>query len=229
MTGVGPDRRRALQIAYVGLSGAWLAPAVAAQRASLAADDGSPIRSFAAPGLDRLLALPSLLLKGASRPESVVVEFFDYNCGYCRQAGPGLDEMVKDDRTLRIVLVHTPVLSPASARAAEAVAAVLAAHDMPAAYAVHQQALAAPGRVGEQTILDLARAAGLDTDRIAAALPAAREAVHIQKQFALDNRIRYTPTFAVGDTAFIGWPGVSTMQRFVAATRRCGGPQCGSP
>lgn len=215
-----------MQLGLVGLGGLWSAPAAAGQSSRLAADDGSPIRSFPAPDLSRILAIPRLLSNGASQADATVAEFFDYNCGYCRQAGPGLDEMVKADAALRVVFVHMPILSLDSARAAEAVVAVLATHDMAAAYTVHQGALTAPGRVGEQTILDLARAAGLETGRIIAALPAARDAVRVQKQFAIDTRVRYTPTFAVGETAFIGWPGVQTMQRFVAATRRCGSPQC---
>lgn len=221
-----PDRRAAMRAA-LGLFALVAAPARAGEQ-PLAADDGSPIRSVPAPDRHRLFALPGLLTVGAMDAAVTIVEFFDYNCGYCRQASPGLDQMMKSDRNLRLVFAHNPILSPSSLRAAEAIAAVQTVHGASAAYAIHRSLLETAGRASEEGALAAARAAGLDVARIETAMTAAgvRDAVRAQRDFARENRLRFTPTFAVADRAFIGWPGAPTMTRFVAAARRCGVLQC---
>lgn len=222
------NRRSFARLAAGALIFGWTGSAARGQvTAGLLADDGSPIRSFAAPDRKRLLDLPTPLIVGIG--ETLVVEFFDYNCGYCRQAAPGLDQMLREDKALRLVFIHNPILSPGSARAAETIAAIQIIHGVGVAYEIHKRALAAAGRVSEDTILELARAGGLDEAPIVATMPAAREAVRAQRQFASDNRLRYTPTFSIGNTAFIGWPGVPSMERFLAAVRRCGTLQCSDP
>jgi protein-disulfide isomerase len=197
--------------------------------ATLETDDGSPIRNFPAPDRDRLLNLPGLLAVGPSDAAVTIAEFFDYNCGYCRQAAPGLDQMLKNEPMLRLVLIHAPILSTASQRAAEAVAATQSLHGATLAYDLHKRILAAPGRASERTAFEILRAMDVDVAGIEAAMSAATvsEALRAQRQFAAESRYRYTPTFVLADAAFIGWPGVPTMTRFAAAARKCGALQCG--
>ena len=222
------DRRQFVGRACVLLGVVAAGSAAAGAPPGLVEDDGSPIRTLAGPDHRRLLALPGLLTAGAGDGGVIVAEFFDYNCGYCREAAPGLDRMLKDDGSLRLALVQTPILSPGSLRAAEAVAAVHALEGAAAAYEIHKRVLAAPGRISDAQVIEAARASGLDAPRIESAMasPAVQDVVRAQKQFAAESRLRYTPTFAIGDVGFIGWPGVATMTRFVAAARRCGSPQC---
>jgi protein-disulfide isomerase len=223
------DRRQAVRLACSLVGAVAASSAAAGLPVRLFADDGSPIRSFPAPDDKRLSNLPALLAVGPAQADVTVTEFFDYNCGYCRQAAPGLDEMARSDPSLRLAYVHNPILSPASQRAAEAVAATQALLGGAVAYDLHKRLLAAPGRVSEQTAFALLRAGGMDAQRIEAMMSDAtvRDALRAQRQLAVDSRIRFTPTFVVANVAFVGWAGVSTMKRFAAAARRCGAPQCG--
>ncbi|MBV8851611.1 MAG: DsbA family protein [Methylobacteriaceae bacterium] len=109
-------------------------------------------------------------------------------------------------------------------------AAVLEIHGPRKAYALHRRLLAAPGPVDEAPALAAARDLQLDTDRIKIAMSGAAVGSHIkrQKQIATDLGLRYTPTFAIGNTAFIGWPGIDAMKTFIANARRCGAPRCGT-
>jgi protein-disulfide isomerase len=225
-----PSRRAVAQAIAVAVATVASGVALADVAAGFAADDGSPIRSFPAPDRGRMLGLPGLMTLGPADADVTIAEVFDYNCGYCRQAASGLDQMLRDDRSLRLAFVHNPILSPASARAAAAIAAVQELYGTAVAYDLHKRALAAPGRASEATVIDFARASGLHAGRIEGAMAAqtVQNALRSQRQFAMESRLRFTPTFVIGDVAFIGWPGTSSMARFVAEARRCGALQCGA-
>lgn len=222
------DRRAALGAAAAALALAASGRALAQAIEGLTADDGSPIRAFRAPGIASLTGLPGVLAQGPAEADAAIVELFDYNCGYCRQASSGLDQMLHADSRLRLVFIHNPILSPASARAAEVVLAVQTLHGAQAAYGLHRRLLETPGRANEQSALAYSRAAGLDAEKIADVSNGAPvvEAIRAQKLHAATNRMRFTPTFVMAGVAFIGWPGVPTMQRFAAAARRCGALRC---
>jgi protein-disulfide isomerase len=196
---------------------------------SLAAADGSPIRNSPAPDTRRLLEAPWLLSVGSKDPDVTIVELFDYNCGYCKRAAAGIDELLQSDSRVRLALVNNPILSAESTRAAEAQAAVLALYGPEPAYQLHQSLLQSRGQVDERRAFEIAQFMGLDRARIAKAMtdPKVISYVQDQKLFASEGHLRITPTFIMAQVAFIGWPGVPTMFRFVAAARRCGSLQCG--
>jgi len=224
---IRPDRRRVIAgLATVSLIGTCRMAAAAAP--SLTAADGSPIRNSSAPDTRRLLEAPGLLAVGAKDPDVTIVELFDYNCGYCKQAAAGIDELLQGDGRVRLVLVNNPILSDGSARAAVAQAAVLALYGAAPAYQFHQALLLSHGQVDERRAFEIAQSLGLDSARIAKAMtdPKVISYVQDQKLFASEGRLRATPTFIMARVAFIGWPGVATMFRFVAAVRRCGSLQC---
>jgi protein-disulfide isomerase len=223
------DRRRIVAgLAAAAVLGASKG-AAAPNSLELATEDGSPIRNFRAPDMNRLLALPGLMIVGADDADVTLAEFFDYNCGYCREAASGLDELLRSDRKLRIVIVHNPVLSPASAGAARAHAGVLMLYGAGQAYALHKRLLALPGRIDDGAALAVGGEMGLDRDRIARAMaePAVAARLQRQMQFAADAGLRITPTFVMAGVGFVGWPGVATLSRFLAAARSCGALRCG--
>ena len=229
MTHFYSDRRGAMAgLAMSVLFGAQRS-AAAANMLDLATEDGSPIRNFPGPDEVRLLALPGVLIVGAADADVTLTEFFDYNCGYCREAGSGLDELLRSDRKLRVVFAHNPILSAASARAARAHASVLLLYGAGLAYELHKRLLALPGRIDDGAALEIAVAMGLDRDRIVRAMSEPEVAAHLRKQmqFAADAGLRITPTFVMAGVGFVGWPGVATMSRFLAAARRCGALRCG--
>ena len=56
--------------------------------------------------------------KGAAKPDVMLVEFFDYACGYCRASNPHIERLLKEDKGLRVVYRELPILGPESVAAA---------------------------------------------------------------------------------------------------------------
>jgi protein-disulfide isomerase len=196
----------------------------------LAADDGSPLRAKRIAQPEALRALALLQQRGPADADLFGAELFDYNCGYCRQAALGLDEIICGDARLRFAFAHNPVLSPDSEFAARAQIAAHALHGADKAYLLHMRLLTMAGRIGRAQALSAARALEWNADALenAAESPRVREALAAQMGFAATRGLKMTPTFVIGDVAFIGWPGVPSMRRFIVAGRKCGAPHCGN-
>ena len=195
----------------------------------LATEDGSPIRNFPGPDENRLLALPGLLIVGAADADATLIEFFDYNCGYCREAGSGLDELLRSDRKLRVVVRPQPDpvgrVGPGGAGARERVARSMAPGGPTSCTSVCSRCPVASTM--SQRSISRARWGWIETRLVRAmAGPDGRRASARQMQFAADAGLRITPTFVIAGVGFVGWPGVATMSRFLAAARRCGALRC---
>lgn len=217
------DRRRVLLVVGAAGLAAALRPASAAAPA-LVAEDGSPMRSFTLADPTALAATTGLQRFGAADADVVLFEAFDYNCGYCRTAAKDLDLLLRDDPRAALRPLHLPILSPASVAAARVQAAVHRRWGEAAARDLHLALLAARGTV------DGPRASGLAGDlRIAVTaeeVAAADPEIRRQTEAGRAAGFRMTPTFVVGSTAFVGWPGRRTIEAFLTAARRCREPVC---
>lgn len=134
--------------------------------------------------------------------EIVLIEFFDYNCPYCRRAAPILFELIEDNPDLRIVMREWPILGPDSELAARA---SLAALKQDAFAEFHEELMAQP-RANAVMIRRAAEAAGLDYARLQSDMEAADITAHIEasRQAAVDLGISGTPTFLIGETLVPG-------------------------
>jgi len=154
---------------------------------------------------------------GNPRGDVTLVEYFDYDCGYCRASLPMLTELVKDDPGLRIVFREFPVLTPESETAARwSLAAAKAGR-----FEQFHQALYAAGPVSDTTIAAAARAAGLDPAklRLAAADPSAEE--EIRKNLAVGRELGMTgtPSWVIGDRVISGALPLDRMKQMIADAR----------
>ncbi len=147
-----------------------------------------------------------------------VVEFFDYNCPYCRQAGAAVKALIEADGEVRVVYREWPILGEGSVVAARA---ALAARAQGKYEAMHWALMGAQGRLDEPQVMEIAEGAGLDMDRLRAdmALPAVD--AHIEASMALAEEIGFTgtPSFVIGDAPVPGLVPVEEMQRLVEAAR----------
>src|SRR5690606_2026984 len=73
---------------------------------------------------DALFNSPHHVALGNPQGDVTLVEFFDYNCGYCKRALSGMVELLKTDSKLKVVLKEFPVLGPGSIEAAQVAVAV---------------------------------------------------------------------------------------------------------
>lgn len=211
-----------------GLLGSWIVSSASRDAAALdlMSDDRSFIRTFELPAQKLLLLFPQGVRFGAPDPDIILLEFSDYNCGYCRRAWPPLADGLSSDPRLAVHLVHLAILSPGSEAAAAFHHAIYLRDGSDRADLLHRTLMTLSGPV------DGDRAARI-CDRLAielpstAALEAARLTVQETRRLAKTLGIRYTPTFALANTAFIGWPGPKTLSHMIAQARRCGQVQCG--
>jgi protein-disulfide isomerase len=134
---------------------------------------------------------------GAADGDVVLVAFFDYACGYCRQSNAALDRLLAEDPKLKVVWRELPVLGPGSEQAAFT---SLAAAEQ-GRFRPFYQALFAAGRPTPETIANAAAQAGVQTG---APTPAYRAELARNGELATLIRATGTPTFVVGDQVLHG-------------------------
>lgn len=161
---------------------------------------------------------PTAPTVGNPEGDVALVEFFDYNCPYCRKAAPGMQQAVKDDPKLKVVFKEWPILGPGSEFAAKA---ALAAHKQGKYEAFHHALMGFSGRVSEGSTLTIAGDVGLDVERLKRDMedPAIADAIERNRALANDLRITGTPTFVVGDEIIRGLVDLATLKRFIAEAR----------
>lgn len=149
---------------------------------------------------------------GNPKGDVTVVEYYDYNCGYCRAVLPIVDQLIKADPNVRVVYRELPVLAPSSRDAARA--SIQAAEQ--GRFARFHQALYAAGRVSPASIAAAARASGVDLSR-----PSARADREIAQNLALAGRLGMTgtPSWVIGDRVVSGALPLDQLKEAVAAAR----------
>lgn len=154
--------------------------------------------------------------KGAARPDVVLVEFFDYACAYCRASNPHIEQLLKEDKGLRVVFRELPILGPESVAAARLSLAASKAGRFQQFY----DALFAAGRPGPETIAVATKAAGL-------AIPVAASAeadAELKRNFELAGALGATgtPLFVVGDRVMNSAVGYAALKKAIADARARG-------
>ncbi|MDP8994074.1 MAG: DsbA family protein [Pseudomonadota bacterium] len=154
---------------------------------------------------------------GAEEPDAVLVEFFDYACGFCRASNADIDRLLREDPKLRVVWREWPVLGRDSEAAA--VASLLAARR--GRYKAFYDALFALGRPTAANIEQALRQAGLDPAEAAAYREAPEVRAEIQRNHMLARALgaNGTPTFVVGDEVLIGAVGYDALRQAIAKAR----------
>jgi protein-disulfide isomerase len=147
-----------------------------------------------------------------------LVEFFDYNCPYCRRVAPLMTELVVGDPGLRIVYKEWPILGKNSEFAAKA---ALAAHRQGKHDAFHKALMAGKGAANEASVYEAAARIGLDIARLKLEMedPAIQKAIDRNHELARALRITGTPSFVVGDHTLRGATDLATLQGLIRRAR----------
>ena len=148
-----------------------------------------------------------------------LVEFFDYNCPYCRRVAPVMVEAEAADPRLRIVYKEFPILGPNSTFAAKA---GLAIHRQGKYLAFHQALMQGRGSVDEARVLEVAAKVGADVERMKADMnnPAIETAIERNLALAQALRINGTPGFVIGEQILRGATDLKTLQRLIREARK---------
>jgi protein-disulfide isomerase len=161
---------------------------------------------------------PASPVGGNATGNVTLVEFFDYNCSYCRQVAPVMAQAEVADPQLRIVYKEFPILGAGSIYAAKA---ALAAHKQGRYEDFHQALMKAKGQVGEPLVLRVAAEVGLDVTRLKTDMQDAAIQAAIDKNLELAQalRINGTPGFVVGDQILRGATDLATMKQMIEQAR----------
>jgi protein-disulfide isomerase len=154
-----------------------------------------------------------------------VVEFFDYNCGYCKKAFGDIAKLIEQDSKIKLVLKELPILSKGSEEAARV---ALAARIQDKYWPVHRALLGIRGEVNEQTALRvIEKIGGIDMAKLKKDMGSEAVSGEIAKVRDLAQKmgIQGTPHFLVGDRAIPGAPGnlLEQIRGHVAELRKAGG------
>lgn len=163
---------------------------------------------------------------GNPEGDVTLVEFFDYNCGYCKRAHDDLLRLIENDPELRVVMKEFPVLGRPSM---EAAAVSIAVHQVaPDRFMeFHDVLIGFEGQADEAAALAVADELGLPRDEIEAAMESAvvRETVEQSYEIAQALGLSGTPSYVVGDIVQFGAVGYDTLRESINEAR-CGEIVC---
>jgi protein-disulfide isomerase len=152
-----------------------------------------------------------------------LVEFFDYNCGYCKRALSDMLNLMKEDPKLRVVLKEFPVLGPGSVEAAQVAVAVRMQDPSGKKYLeFHQKLLGGRGQADRAHALAVAKEIGLDMTRIEKdmtgdeAKATLEENMHIAEALGLNG----TPSYVIGTEVVVGAVGLAALKEKVGTARQ---------
>jgi protein-disulfide isomerase len=165
-----------------------------------------------------ILRDPNSPVGGNPQGDVSLVEFFDYNCPYCRRVAPVMVDAEAADPQLRIVYKEFPILGPNSTFAAKA---ALAVHRQGKYVAFHQALMQARGTVNEARVLDVAAKIGVDIERMKSDMndPAIQAAIDKNLELARALRINGTPGFVLGQQILRGATDLKTLQSLIREAR----------
>ncbi len=220
------------QLVFGALAGAVVGSAVGAtaqEQAStstlfdIVGDDGKPLPNYRLPNELSITDLPGIIWVGSSSPDVVLVEFFDYNCAYCRKASGDLDKIVASDKEFRLGLVNNAIIGLGSVLAAKVQQAVLKLYGPNRAYEFHKELLAHRGTNDGLSSLDIAKKMKLDAAAIETAADSdeVRDVLTRQVKLASSLGFAATPSFMMKNVGILGYPGPKSFQRMIASVRKC--------
>jgi protein-disulfide isomerase len=156
------------------------------------------------------------------------VEFFDYNCGYCKRAMTDMTDLMKSDPKLKVVLKEFPVLGPGSIEAAQV--AVAARMQDPAGkkyLEFHQKLLGGKGQADKARAMAAAKEAGYDMARLEKDVGSPEVRATLEENFKLAEAMGMngTPSYVIGKQVVVGAIGREGLAEKIGIAR-CGKAAC---
>jgi protein-disulfide isomerase len=185
-------------------------------------------RSAVQRNADAIFNSPRGVVLGNPKGDVTFVEFFDYNCGYCKHAMDDMLSLLKSDPKLRVVLKEFPVLGQGSVEAAQVAVAVRMQDPTGKKYLdFHQRLLSARGQVDRAKALAAAKDAGLDMARLEKDLANPEVNATLKENFKLaeDMGLNGTPSYVIGKDVVVGAVGLAGLTKKIAEAR-CGSTSC---
>ena len=220
---LSPGQKRAVEEVvreYLRRNPEILLEAIGAMRAKRDAEQQSKVRNNLVSLRGELENDPTSPVGGNPQGDVTIVEFFDYQCPYCKRVLPTVQTLLKTDGNIRYVFKEFPILGPQSVVAARAALAAWKL-DRDRYVPFHTALLQSKGRLSEQKILGVAAEIGLDVERLRAAMadPGIDKILARNAELARALDINGTPAFVIGEKGVPGAVDLKTLTALVLEAR----------
>lgn len=160
----------------------------------------------------------NLPMAGNPEGDITVVEFFDYNCGYCRKALTEVEKLLKADDQVKVVFIDMPILGPPSAEAAKW---SLAAAKQNKYFDYHRAIMNHSGPKDPANLKKLAKKVGLDVDQLEKDKDSAdvQNMISSNLNMARSLGIQGTPGFIIETEVARGYITADQMKSMIASMR----------
>lgn len=185
-----------------------------------AAEQEVRIKQVIASNQDELLNSSHDAVLGNPDGDITVVEFFDYNCGYCKRAMPDMEAIIKSDPNVRFVMKEFPILGPDSIKAHMVAQAFKLM--MPEKYReLHVALMTTPDRSTEESVIAQAVKLGADEAKLREKINTPEVTSSFQNAYKLANEldINGTPSYVIGDQLVPGAIGADGLKEKIAEAR----------
>src|SRR6478609_2148597 len=177
---------------------------------------------------DAIFNSPRQVVLGNKDGDVTFVEFFDYNCGYCKRAMDDMLTLMKADPKLKVVLKEFPVLSQGSVEAAQVAVAVRMQDPSGKKYLdFHQKLLGGRGAADKARAMAAAKEAGLDMAKLEKDLSNQEVSATLEENMKLAEAMGMngTPSYVIGKQIVIGAVGLENLKEKIGIAR-CGKATC---
>lgn len=147
-----------------------------------------------------------------------IVEFFDYNCGYCKRVLPTVQELINEDKGLKVIFKDIPILGPTSETAAKW---ALAAQKQNKYFEFHTALMQHNGPINDDVLSKIASTLELDVNRIKKDVESTDVLLQLERNRSLFTQMGLggTPAFIVGDEVVPGAVSKDDMKKKIAEQR----------
>lgn len=173
---------------------------------------------------EQIFRSPTDFVFGNPKGDVTVVEYFDYNCGWCKRAFGEVQKLVKADPNVRVVFKEFPIFGEHSEFAARAALASI----KQGKYMQFHIALMKVRRVTTSNVMQIAKSVGLDVEQLRKDMdaPHIRDAIRETNATARALGIEGTPGFLIDSTVIGGFIRTNQMQSMLADVRKNGCKMC---
>ena len=154
------------------------------------------------------------LFLGNKNGKEIIIEFFDYNCGYCKRSFPEIMELVSENKDIKIILKELPVLGESSILASKA---SIASQKQDKYFEFHQELINFSGIISLIDIKKISKELGINFEQLQRDMNSEETILLINESYRLADLIgvRGTPAFIINNNLIPGAIGKNEMLRFL--------------
>lgn len=177
--------------------------------------------AFVADNADAIFDDGYSFVGGNPEGDFTIVEFVDYQCGFCRKSHPEVRELIEADGNIRIIVKEFPILGPGSELASRAAISTLISEGPEAYERLNDALMTLEGQVTEAGLDGVLAAVGVDADAVKAGMSSDEVTRRIQETRGLAQALQITgtPTFVFGDRMVRGYVALAQMRGLVEESR----------